>query len=50
MGAFVLAVRKDLLSRKLVRKTLLRASGFKHLNAAQLLAQPEHQRRDARPG
>ncbi|NYT63159.1 hypothetical protein H0A66_12625 [Alcaligenaceae bacterium] len=32
MGAFVLAIRKDLLSRKLVQKTGLIPSDFKHLN------------------
>ena len=33
MGAFVMTIRKDLLSRKLVRTTSLKASDFKHLNA-----------------
>lgn len=33
MGEFVAAIRKDLLSRKLVRKTSLSASDFRHLHA-----------------
>lgn len=33
MGAFVAAVRMDLLSRKLVQRTSLKAADFKHLNA-----------------
>lgn len=33
MGAFVAAIRQDLLSRKLVRKSSLSASDFKHLYA-----------------
>ena len=34
MGEFVLEIRKDLLSRKLVHSTALTASDFRHLNAA----------------
>lgn len=33
MGAFVAAIRTDILSRKLVHSTALRASDFRHLNA-----------------
>jgi len=33
LGAFVAAVRQDLLSRKLIRKTQLRGKDFKHLYA-----------------
>jgi len=33
MGAFVAAIRRDILSRKLVKKTTLAAADFKHLNA-----------------
>lgn len=32
MGEFIVAIRKDLLSRKLVKSTNLQASDFKHLN------------------
>lgn len=34
MGEFVAAIRKDLLSRKLVRKSSLGASDFRHLHAS----------------
>ena len=33
MGSFVVALRKDLLSRKLVSLTSLKSTDFKHLNA-----------------
>lgn len=33
MGAFVAAIRRDILSRKLVKKTMLEAVDFKHLKA-----------------
>jgi hypothetical protein len=33
LGAFVAAVRADILSRRLVRKTTLTAGDFRHLNA-----------------
>lgn len=33
MGAFVAAIRTDILSRKLVRSTALTASDFRHFNA-----------------
>ncbi len=33
MGAFVAAIRRDILSRKLVKKTTLEAADFKHLSA-----------------
>jgi hypothetical protein len=33
MGSFVVALRNDLLSRKLVSSTSLKATDFKHLNA-----------------
>lgn len=32
MGEFIVAIRKDLLSRKLVKSTKLNSSDFKHLN------------------
>jgi Pyruvate/2-oxoacid:ferredoxin oxidoreductase delta subunit len=33
VGALVVAIRKDLLSRKMVKKTKLQASGYKHLRS-----------------